>query len=280
MSTKKNEDRKLRERRDKPSESGPTDDSRDEELLSDDVSPSLLKAFRSIVRQELDRRLEPIENSIKELTDIRNRVDAAEAAIEDTSARLETLTAVSLPSLTDQLNSMLEGLALQTLELDIHRRKWNLCIHGLKGVAREPAETTRAHCVAMAKQYLQVPNAAPSDFSAAHRLGGSMDSGIIVRFNDISKRDAWLAGARGLRAHPDRVSISQDLPPKIRPLKAELLNIRKAMPEEVKTRARIRHLPAWPFVELTTPGNDPIRPSTTKKDILKSITETELKLIV
>lgn len=272
--TKQSEAMSLRGR-DKPSESGTPDGATASEILPEGLNPELLAAMRIIIREELNTRLEPIETTLKEIVDIKHRIEEVETAISDTSGRLESLTTDSLPSLTESISRMMEELALQTLELDMHRRKWNLCIHGVKGVAREPAATTRALCIELAKQYLQVPDAAAIDFAAAHRLSGSADAGIILRFNDLSKRDAWLAGARYLKQHPDRVTVSPDLPKKIRSMKTELLNLRKELPDEQKTLARIRHLPQWPFVELTTPGNDPVRPSMTKSELLSIVTDLE-----
>lgn len=274
MSNKKQGETRNSRSRDKHTESEAPADGANNSNTSHNAE--LLDAIRDIVREELDTRLGPIENALKDIVDIKKRIDEAEASIQDTSCRLEDLTTKSLPTMAEEINTMMEGLAQQTLELDVHRRKWNLCIHGIKGVAGEPSATTRSLCVDLAKQYLQVPTADISDFSAAHRLSRSCDSGIILRFNDLSKRDAWLAGARYLKQHPDRITISPDLPPKIRPMKTELLNIRKDLPDDTKSLSRIRHLPTWPFVELIVPGNNnPLRPSMSKQDVLKDILETD-----
>ena len=48
------------------------------------------------------------------------------------------------------------GLALQTMDLDVHRRKWSLSIHGLKGESGEDEVTTDA-CVKLAKIILVSP---------------------------------------------------------------------------------------------------------------------------
>ena len=49
------------------------------------------------------------------------------------------------------------GLALQTMDLDVHRRKWSLSIHGLKREASEDEEVTRDACVKLAKIILVSP---------------------------------------------------------------------------------------------------------------------------
>ena len=43
------------------------------------------------------------------------------------------------------------------MDLDVHRRKWSLSIHGLKGEASEDEEVTRDACVKLAKIILVSP---------------------------------------------------------------------------------------------------------------------------
>ena len=54
----------------------------------------------------------------------------------------------------------------------------------------------------------------------------------IVRFTDLKQRNAWLSGAKHLKNHSDKISISQDLLPVLRALKTELLGQRKDLPPQ------------------------------------------------
>ena len=49
------------------------------------------------------------------------------------------------------IQELTAGLVLQTMDLYVHRRKWSLTIHGLKGEAGEDEEVTRDAGVKPAK---------------------------------------------------------------------------------------------------------------------------------
>ena len=57
----------------------------------------------------------------------------------------------------------------------------------------------------------------------------------------------------------------------IRPLKTELLNKRKALPPEQKSKSSLRYLKQWPYIELVCGQNDPIRSTVTKEAIAKEV---------
>ena len=94
---------------------------------------------------------------------------------------------------------------------------------------------------------------------------------MIIRFTDLSQRDEWLAGTSNLKGLEKNFSLTPDLPPVIRPYKDQLMLQRKQMPAEVKSKTRIRYLPKWPFVELRTEGQPPVRPDVTLRDITPTI---------
>ena len=171
--------------------------------------------------------------------------------------------------------------SLQTLELDVHRRKWTLTIPGLKGDADEHEDDTRDACIDLAKTHLDVKDAKASDLAACHRLGKKAGSGIIVRFPDLRQRNQWLMGAKNLRNHMDNISLIPDLPPVLRPLKTELLNIRRDMPPDRKSRSSLRYLKQWPYIELVCGQSRPIQPTITIEAIAKEVIGTDpfLKLI-
>ena len=168
-------------------------------------------------------------------------VNAVETSITHTSERIDDIFRNSLPALGRHINEVATGLALQTMDLDVHRRKWTLTIHGLKGEAGEDEEVTRDACVKLAQDHLGIPNAASTDFAACHRLSKHASSGIIMRFRDLSTRNKWLGNAKELRHHSDTKSISPDPPPPppppaLRPMKKELLAKREDMPQAQRSK--------------------------------------------
>ena len=81
-----------------------------------------------------------------------------------------TSVKIHCPPFARHIQEVTTGLALQTMDLDVHRRKWSLTIHGLKGEAGEEEENTRDACVKLAKDHLGIPDPATTDFAACHRL--------------------------------------------------------------------------------------------------------------
>jgi hypothetical protein len=69
------------------------------------------------------------------------------------------------------------------------------------------------------------------------------------------QRDAWIYKSRNLRDVAKDVSISPDLPPVLRKMKPEPMNIRKDLPREDKKLARVMYMKSWPFVKLTFKDN-------------------------
>ena len=130
---------------------------------------------------------------------IKDTVVAVEKALNPTSQRIDDVYRVSFPALSRQVEQAAVGLALQTLDLDVHRRKWALTIQGLKGEEKEDEKVTRSLCLDLAKQHLGVSDAAGPDLAACHRLNRSAGSGIfILPFWDLSQCNEWLTGAKGL----------------------------------------------------------------------------------
>ena len=160
---------------------------------------------------------------------------------------------------------------MQTMQIDVHRRKWNLVLHGLNGPAAEDERETRAVCIRFAKDVLKVPDAEDTRIAACHRLSRKQNAGVIIRFADLAQRDRWLAGTRNLRNHDRKVSLSPDLPPVLRPMKDALMLTRSKLAADIKSKSRVRYLPTWPFVELRIDGQPPRRPDTTRADLVTNI---------
>ena len=155
-------------------------------------------------------------------------------------------------------------------------RMWVMGIMGSHNLgpikpADEVEDETRAACVALARDYLQVDNASDTDLAACHRLSKRADSGVIVRFKDLKQRNLWLSGAKHLKNHSDKISVSQDLPPVLRSLKTELLGKRKNLPPPQKSKSNLRYLKSWPYIELKTGTGSIIRPSATRESIATAV---------
>ena len=67
------------------------------------------------------------------------------------------------------------------------------------------------------------------------------------------------------------MSVSPDLPPDVRPLKDELMEIRAKLPPQTKQKSRVKYIAQWPFIELRIDGQDPRRPSSTLTDMATKV---------
>ena len=70
-------------------------------------------------------------------------MNAVEHAMHAISDRLESMIVDLLPTIADHISRVTEGLAQRQLDLEVDRRKWNLVIHSIKGVAKEEDEVMR-----------------------------------------------------------------------------------------------------------------------------------------
>ena len=85
-------------------------------------------------------------------------VTALETAAQDMEVRVETVQTASLPALVTHIASVTTNLATYVLDQDVHRRKWSLIIHGIKGAESEDELTTWHKCIALAAETLRVAN--------------------------------------------------------------------------------------------------------------------------
>ena len=239
--------------------------------FSEEVKGSIRAEMQAVIKEEVSGRLERLETSLQQMAELSQDVAAVKQSIEFTSQKLEDLHQSVLLALASHIEQVATSLALQTLDLDMHRRKWSITIHGLKGKAKEDEAETRQACVNLPTSHLCIPDASTSDFAACHRLAQKDNAGVIIRFRDLAQRNLWPSNAKNLRTMKDPVSISPDAPPVLRPLKSELLQKRKALPATTKKGARVKYLKQWPYVELTVPDSPTIRPNTSKESIVESV---------
>ena len=145
---------------------------------------------------DLNSRLENIEVEMKSLSEFKATISAVEKAISHRSQRMDEFYHHTLPAIAQHIQDVATGLALQTFDLDEHRRKWSLTAQGLKGDEDEDEDDTRAACVNLAQQHMGITDAATTDFSSCHRLSRQANNGIILRFKDLRVRNKWLSNAK------------------------------------------------------------------------------------
>ena len=244
------------------------------------ILAAIAKAVRDEIRKEISPCLKKIEDSLEDLVALQTRVTDVEEAVQFNSRRLDDVVNNMLPAIAQHIAVLTEGLAKQTLNIDVHRRKNNLILHGIEGPADEEEADTRATCVDFARTVLRVADADNTRFAACHRLGRGENAGIIVRFGDISQRDRWLANAKYLKDQEKRITLTPDLPPVLRPLKDDLMRQRSQLAPAVKAKSRIRYLPQWPYVELRVENKQPIRSETSFAAIVHKIVDVHPLLTV
>ena len=266
-----------------------------------DIDPDILTAIRVCIQEEyakvrtdiellknsLNDRLDKIDKLSQDITTYKTTVSSVESGLQFASTRLDHIEEKVIPAVTRHLSILSQRQLHETLKMDAHRRKWNVVIHGIDGVAGEEESATRQAVKDFAQSALKL---SPDDirdsiFSACHRLSKKENAGIIVRFVDLMYRDKWLSGARNIQTYltelrppnpTKKISLAIDLPPKIRPLKDNLMKKRKELPLDKRRRSKLRYLAQWPFVELRVDGEATISPAETLFDIAKSTLGVDL----
>ena len=135
-----------------------------------DLRGLIQEEMNKIIKSQIDERLTRMEDSIKVMSDYGKTLASVEAACNHTSQRLDALHDTTLPNLASHIQKVADALVFQTLDLDVHRRKWNLTLQGLPGEAGENENVTRRSCVKLAREKLGITEAKEEDFSACHRL--------------------------------------------------------------------------------------------------------------
>ena len=157
------------------------------------ISPELHAAIKWAVKDAVGTQLANIDKALTQLVPINKRFDSLEHSMQATSDRLKDAITKLLPAITAHMSHLAGSLARRQLELEVHHRKWNLGIHGIKGHAKEDGAVTRQACINFTKT---VTDAEVTPFSACHRLSQKANAGIIVRFVDLAQRDSWLSGTK------------------------------------------------------------------------------------
>ena len=225
-------------------------------------------AVKEAVKEEMVSTNEKLDGILESIKKVNERIDDVEKGLQFTSDRLNAAMTVTLPDLSDHVAKVAEALTKHHLQLEVHRRKWNLILHGIDGPAGEDGDATRKSCLKFAKEVLKVKDAENTHIAACRRLSKKRDAGVILRFCDLASRDKWLTSSSNLKGSEKQYSISPDLPHVLRPLKDSLMLKRSLMGQELKRKSNVRFLPQWPFVELRTEGEPSIKPDESLRAIV------------
>ena len=218
---------------------------------------------------KLNQALTKMDSIETELRDFKVSQKKLQSTVKNNTENIKAFNS-SFTQMQSYILNITKKLAMYVLDMDNHSRKWSLIIQGIQGPAAEPEANTRSKCLELAKKIgISYNSAANLHLAACHRLSQSENAGIIIRFTDLRDRDLWLTKARNLRPK-DKISISPDLPPKLRQLKTEVLNTRKSLSSDDKKRSKVRHLTSWPYVQLTV-GDTKQHCKTTQDEIIKDL---------
>ena len=109
---------------------------------------------RDAIKNEFGNHLDELESAVQSLTETQGTMRGLESSMDFSGQRLDDLQQTALPAVAQNIKQIASQLALQTLNIDIHLRKWSLMIQGLKGAADEDEDTTRQACVRLAKEHI------------------------------------------------------------------------------------------------------------------------------
>ena len=195
-----------------------------------------------------------LDSTVQSITEVSKKLDDVASSLEYTQSHFETVVNQVVPALVAHNAKIQTRTILKQMEIDIHRRKRNLMVFGLKGPKRENEHETLRVVTEFARNYLGV---APERWQIrmAHRLNiNAENAGIIVVFNCGYMRDAWVQGsidnAPALKQH--KMSVVTDLPPVLRTVRSQLLDLRRQKLYTTKewAEARVKQLAQWPFLQL------------------------------
>ena len=124
----------------------------------------------SAVADALDKRLKPFqEDVLKRLSELEKHmsiVSKLKEVVEDVEKSLEfhvkqvqDIQTQVLPDLAAHFSDALTSVALQNVDLNVHRRKFSLVVQGIPGPASEDSADTRKAVISMAKTQMGVADA-------------------------------------------------------------------------------------------------------------------------
>jgi hypothetical protein len=243
----------------------------------DELLPMIRQTVKDAIREEITDKLDKLELKVNELTSLKKTVTANSQIIQTlqdsvafSSNEIDEVRSKTIPDLRNKFDDLSIKMCMNILDMDTHRRKWTLIINELQGISGETEVETRTKVQNFAINSLKVPRADSHPFGACHRLAQKDNAGIIIRFTDLAHRNSWLMNARNLKNSASKVSLSPDLHPCLRPLKSDILKIRKNLPPGRKQLTTVKYLPSWPYVCLKERGKPAIHHRISKETIVNS----------
>ena len=250
--------------------------------IDKELKEAIEKSVREIIRNEITDKLQNLERQVdsivhmqKSIVDMQatltqnvNRIEEIEKLLSFASAQIVDIEKTLIPSVNKKSMDVSTKLCMNVLDMDTHRRKWSIIINGLEGEEKESEIKTCKMVRDFAKNCLKVKNVDNHKFAACHRLGSGADSGIIVKFVDLTERNEWLFNAKNLKGSQKKVSLSPDLHPCLRKLKNSVLLMRKSLENEEKKGSQVRFCPSWPYVYLRLTNAEVKYPQISKETIV------------
>ena len=167
--------------------------------------------MNKIIKSRIEERLTRIVESIKVMSDFGKILASVEAACNHTSQHLDALHDTTMSDLAGHIEKVADTLVFQTMDMYVHRRKWNITLQGLLSKAGEKENIIRLSCIKLAKRKLGITEA-KEDFPACHRLKQGSNNGIIIRFRVLQDWTMWLDYAKYLKNSQMKINLSPDTP--------------------------------------------------------------------
>jgi regulator of replication initiation timing len=226
---------------------------------------NLDQCVRAVVDSAMVKWYEKLDKLEGEIASLKEEVAVLKAENIDLKDKMDLSNEA-----TDQMNKIATVQAIHNIDSDVYNRKWNLVIQGIEGPAGETEEVTTQKVRKMAEEKLKIAAAADPmkmPFAACHRLSQKANAGIIIRFTNLTDRNQWFSNARELKDNATKITISPDIPPILKPLKADIMKHRMNHPD--KKHCKVKYSKSWPYISLFRPSGDLYRPKIHLSDIVQ-----------
>lgn len=234
-----------------------------DELTIDETEIQDKERRRETLQEELQRKAEEEEATPLTVANMKKAME--EVLVAKMEGRLETFEK-NITEKQEKLSSVCHEIALRQLDADMHNRKWNVILTGVKGKAKETSAETREIVIKLFRNTLNIELTSAA-FAALHRLNFKVqDSAIILRLHDLQTKYDIFAQVHKL---PKEIHITQDIPPTLRPLRSEVLDIRNKTTKYQKKDMKVRYLQSWPYIVVKVDEKKIIEPKTTAIEIVE-----------
>ena len=96
------------------------------QIIREEIRQAFVDEFGAqikLIKDEIGGRLLRMEEKLQTIVNVRQTVDALEKSAEFTASQLEELQSTAIPKIEHNLKKIASALIMQTLDLDVHRRK-------------------------------------------------------------------------------------------------------------------------------------------------------------